>query len=151
MKNIILSLVMLCSSAAMAQATPVQVSQECIRQMSLGICMPIPDRSILAPGAARLFSGLGRLDAFAYQDYADLYNPITPTDPAMCELALYKMSNAPGSDHDKIARALWTPLPDAEKHTDPATIAAAAIALAMAGIGAATLVAARKPQEKAGA
>ena len=150
MKNIIISLAIMCSGAAMAQATPVQVTQECIRQMSLGICMTIPDRSILAPGATLLFSGLGRLDAFAYQDYADLYNPVTPTDPAMCELALYKMSNAPGSDHDKIARALWTPKDDAEKHTDPATIAAAAIALAMAGIGAATLIASRK-QEKAGA
>lgn len=140
---------MLYSSAAMSQATPVQVTQECIRQMSLGICMTIPDRSILAPGATRLFSGLGRLDAFAYQDYADLYNPVTPTDPAMCELALHKMINAPDSDHAKIARALWTPLPDAEKQTDPATIAAAVIAAAMLGIGAATLMAARK-QEKAG-
>lgn len=111
--------------------------------------MTIPDRSILAPGATRLFSGLGRLDAFAYQDYADLYNPVTPTDPAMCELALHKMINAPDSDHAKIARALWTPLPDAEKQTDPATIAAAVIAAAMLGIGAATLMAARK-QEKAG-
>ena len=98
-----------------------------------------------------MFSGIGRVSAFDYQDYMDRYHPDDPTNPEMCYLGLQYMTEEPEGTHAKIARALWTPKDDAEKHTDPATIAAAAIALAMAGIGAATLIAARKQTGKAGA
>lgn len=45
----------------------------------------------------------------ALADYTDLYNEQVPTDPAMCDLALHYMTEQPGGDHDKIARAYWTP------------------------------------------
>ena len=150
MKKLILALVVLCSGSAMAQSTPVQVTQECIRQMSAGICMAIPRRADLAPGATRLFSGIGRLSAYAYQDYMDLYNEQVPSDPAMCSLALDRMTVDPAGDHAKIARALWTPSDDAERQTDPAVIAAAALASIMLGASAAALALSRKQQEKAG-
>ena len=150
MKKLILILALLSAQACAQPATPEQVASECISQMTMGVCRARPDRAMIAPGQTMLISGVGRVSYAAYADYMDLFNEAVPTDPAMCDLAMHYMTATPGSDHDKIARALWTPLPDAEKHTDPATIAAAAIALAMVGIGAATLIAARK-QEKAGA
>ena len=112
--------------------------------------MAIPDRASLAPTATRIFSGVGRVSAFDYQDYMDRYHPDDPTNPEMCYLGLQYMTEEPEGTHAKIARALWTPKQGEENQSDPITIAAAAIAAAMLGIGAATLMAIRK-QEKAGA
>jgi hypothetical protein len=133
----LISLLLFCGSA-MAQVAPIEVAQECVSQMSLGICFVRPDRSQIAPGQTMLLSHVGRVNALAYQDYMDLYNEQVPTDPAMCDLALHYMTNAPGGDHDKIARALWTPLPKVDPKPDPATIAAAVIGVAM-GVAAAVM------------
>ena len=89
-------------------ASPEQIAAECIRQMSLGICMTKVDRGSVAPGQTMLLSGVGRVSYAAYLDYVELNNPKSPSDPAMCQLALRHMKQSPGSDHDKIARALWT-------------------------------------------
>lgn len=61
-----------------------------------------------------LIAGIGRVNYSAYIDYMDKYNPAIPSDPAMCTLALEYMTTEPGSDHDKVARALWLPLPEPE-------------------------------------
>jgi hypothetical protein len=58
-----------------------------------------------------LIAGVGRVQYSAYLDYMDKYNPALPSDPAMCDLALTYMESEPGSEHDLIARALWTPPP----------------------------------------
>jgi hypothetical protein len=96
--------------ASALAASPEQVAAECTRQMSLGICMTKVERSSITPGQTMLLSGVGRVSYAAYLDYVDLNNPKLPTDPAMCQLALRHMTQSPGSDHDKIARALWTPV-----------------------------------------
>lgn len=128
---------MLCS-AAHAQVSPADVEQECVDQMALGICRVPLDRSMIAPGQTMLLSGVGRVSMAAMADYTDLYNPLVPQDPAMCHLALHYMTTAPGGDHDKIARALWTPVPKPDRAPSAVTLASAAIALAM-GVAAATL------------
>lgn len=96
-----------CAASAWA-ASPEQVAAECMRQMSLGICMTKVDRGSVSPGQTMLLSGVGRVSYAAYLDYVELNNPKSPSDPAMCQLALRHMKQSPGSDHDKIARALWT-------------------------------------------
>lgn len=97
------------SSAQLQLVEPKKVAAECMRQMTLGICYAKPDRTKLQPGQTLLLSGAGRVSASAYLDYLDLYNPEKPGDPAMCVRALKYMTEAPGSEHDKIARAMWTP------------------------------------------
>jgi hypothetical protein len=77
--------------------------------MSLGICMARVVEADVPPGQSMLLSGAGRVSYAAYLDYARLNNPQSPGDPAMCQLALRHMTQSPGGDHDKIARALWTP------------------------------------------
>ena len=113
MKTLILSLSILAGAQALA-FTPQQVSGECVKQMAAGICMAIPDRSAVTPGQQMLIAGVGRVNYSAYLDYMDKYNPLMPSDPAMCDLALTKMTAEPGSDHDKVARALWQPVPKPE-------------------------------------
>ncbi len=71
-----------------------------------------------------LLSGVGRVQYSAYLDYMDKYNPAMPSDPAMCDLALVKMTAEPGGDHDKVARALWQPMPEMEPKTDTIDVAA---------------------------
>jgi len=139
MKKLYLILALLCTQAFAQPATPEQVASECVRQMSMGICSARPDRSTIAPGQTMLISGVGRVSYSAYLDYMDLYNEKVPSDPAMCDLALYHMTTSPGSDHDKVARALWTPMPDAEVKQSSIDAADAAIKAAMllAAVGAA--------------
>jgi hypothetical protein len=137
MKKLIL-LAAFCGSA-MAQVAPVDVAQECISQMSMGICKVPVDRAMLAPGQTMILSGVGRVQMSALADYTDLYNAKVPTDPAMCDLALHYMTEQPGGDHDKIARAYWTPIPKAEPKQSPIALAEIALALVM-GVGAATRV-----------
>jgi len=120
MKKLIVCFTLFCTSA-FAQVAPIDVASECVRQMSLGICMATPDRS--TPGQTMLIAGVGRVQYSAYIDYMDLYNPALPSDPAMCDLALTYMETAPGSDHDKVARALWTPPPEAESKVNIAELA----------------------------
>jgi hypothetical protein len=112
-KGVILSLFFVVATA-FAQVAPIDVSNECVRQMSMGICLATPDRASISPGQTMLIAGVGRVQYSAYLDYMDKYNPAMPSDPAMCDLALDYMSTNPGGDHDKVARALWTPVPQAE-------------------------------------
>jgi len=102
-----------CTCLCAKPATPEQVAAECERQMSTGICITRPDRSTISPGQTMLLSGFGRVSYSAYLDYLDLYNPKFPSDPAMCKLALHYMKTQPGGDHDKIARAMWSPSSEA--------------------------------------
>jgi hypothetical protein len=120
MKKLIVCFTLFCTSA-FAQVAPIDVASECVRQMAMGICMATPDRS--TPGQTMLIAGVGRVQYSAYIDYMDLYNPALPSDPAMCDLALTYMETAPGSDHDKVARALWTPPPEAESKVNIAELA----------------------------
>lgn len=141
MKKLIFALAVMCGSA-MAQVAPIDVAQECISQMSMGICRVPVDRSMMAPGQTMILSGHGRVQMSALADYTDLYNAKVPTDPAMCDLALHYMTEQPGGDHDKIARAYWTPIPKPEKveQVSAADLAKAAIWVAM-GLGTVTLAA----------
>jgi hypothetical protein len=91
------------------QVPPEKVAAECVRQMSLGICTTRPDKSKIAPGQTIMMSGVGRVSYSAYLDFMNLYDPKHPEETAMCKLALKYMKSEPGGDHDKIARALWTP------------------------------------------
>ena len=143
MKKLILALSVMCSGSAMAQVAPTDVAQECMNQMALGICKVPIDRTMIAPGQTMIISGHGRVSMSAMADYTDLYNPAVPTDPAMCDLALHYMTEQPGGDHDKIARAYWTPIPKPEPQSNAVTIASAAIAAAM-GIAAATFFSIRR-------
>lgn len=144
MKKLIFALAIMCGSA-MAQVAPVDVAQECISQMSMGICQVPIDRSMMAPGQTMILSGHGRVQMSALADYTDLYNAKVPTDPAMCDLALHYMTEQPGGDHDKIARAYWTPIPkvDQSQQISASDIAKAAIGAAM-GLGVAALAITRK-------
>ena len=137
MKQLIISLFLL-STSVFAQVAPIDVVNECIRQMSAGVCMATPDKSSIVPGQTMLISGVGRVSYSAYLDYMDLYNPSMPSDPAMCNLALTYMQNFPGSDHDLIARALWTPAPHENSYNVTelvinATIGAGIAAMAFIG------------------
>jgi hypothetical protein len=108
--RILFCTVSLACSAVIAQpVAPEDVAAECVKQMAMGICTTKPDRSAVARGQTMLISGVGRVAYSAYLDYMDLYNSKNPSDPAMCKLALRYMVTQPGGDHDKIARALWTP------------------------------------------
>lgn len=110
MKYILAMAVLLLGHISNAQlADPRRVAAECMRQMSLGICYAKPDKSKFKPGQTLLLSGAGRVSVSAYMDYLNLYNPKNPNDPAMCAKALKYMNEEPGSEHDKIARAMWTP------------------------------------------
>lgn len=141
MKKLIAYFTLFCTSA-FAQVAPIDVASECVRQMSMGICMATPDRASITPGQTMLIAGVGRVQYSAYLDYMDLYNPALPSDPAMCDLALTYMETAPGSDHDKVARALWTPPPEAESKVN---IAELAIKSAMgAGVAAMAFLALRR-------
>ena len=137
MKKLTLLLSFFCLSA-LAQVAPVDVAQECMNQMAMGICRVPLDRSMIAPGQTMILSGVGRVSMSALADYTDLYNPTVPQDPAMCHLALHYMTTAPGGDHDKIARAYWTPIPKPDRAPSAASVASAAIAVAM-GVAAAAL------------
>lgn len=98
-------------AGAQAQGvTPLQVEQECVRQMEIGICRSVPDPAVSAPGRTMLIAGVGRVSWAAYMDYLKLYDKKRPSDTAMCRLARHYMTTEPGSDHDKIARALWSPV-----------------------------------------
>ena len=138
MKKLIL-LLAFCGSA-IAQVAPIEVAQECISQMSLGICKVPIDRAMLAPGQTMIISGHGRVAMSSMADYTDLYNPAVPTDPAMCDLALHYMTEQPGGDHDLIARSMWTPLPKAEPKQSPVRLTEIALALVM-GAGAVARIA----------
>lgn len=111
MKKILVITALFAVNVAGAQTalTPGKVSAECVRQMSLGICMVRPDRSKLTPGETMHIAGVRDVPMAAVADYMDLYDETSPTNPAMCDLALQYMTTEPGSDHDVIARALWTP------------------------------------------
>lgn len=91
-------------------ATPEQIATECKNQMSLGICLTKREKSTIEKGATMILSGIGKVSMQAYYDYVTMYDVKNPQDNSMCNLALFYMKNSPGSDHDKIARALWTPL-----------------------------------------
>lgn len=136
MKKLIAILSILAGAQALAfspsQVSPSAVASECAKQMAMGVCMATPDRSSVTPGQTMLIAGMGRVQYSAYLDYMDKYNPANPSDPAMCGLALEKMTAEPGSDHDKIARALWQPPPEPEPKTSIEWISAAI------GLGAAT-------------
>jgi hypothetical protein len=140
MKKLILILALLCSHAFAQLATPEQVVSECISQMQMGVCRARPDRAMIAPGQTMLISGVGRVSYAAYADYMDLFNEAVPSDPEMCDLAMHYMTTTPGSDHDKIARALWTPMPHPEAKQSSVDVADAAIKAAMllAAVGAAS-------------
>jgi hypothetical protein len=90
--------------------TPRQVEIECERQMSMGICFTRVERSTISPEKTMVISGAGRVLYTAYLDYIDKYDANNPKDFSMCRLALYYMVKKPGSDHDKIARAMWSPV-----------------------------------------
>lgn len=77
--------------------------------MELGICRGVPDPSLAGPGKTMLIAGVGRVSYAAYMDYLKLFDKKNPSDTAMCRLARRYMTTSPGSDHDKIARALWSP------------------------------------------
>ena len=82
-----------------------------MRQMEMGICRSVPDVSGASAPRTVLLAGVGRVSYAAYMDYMRLYDRKNPHDTAMCRLALRYMRSEPGSDHDKIARALWSPAP----------------------------------------
>lgn len=104
-------LVLCAAGGALAQGvTPQQVEQECVRQMEMGICRSVPDAALATPGRTMLIAGVGRVSYAAYMDYLKLYDKKKPLDTAMCHLARHYMVTEPGSDHDKIARALWSPV-----------------------------------------
>lgn len=90
-------------------ASPMDIRAECVRQMAAGICISKPTSSNLKPRQTILLSGAGKVSYAAYLDYVEKYNIKSPTDTSMCDLAWHYMQTAPGSDHDKIARAMWTP------------------------------------------
>jgi hypothetical protein len=146
MKKLILTLALLSTQAFAQPATPEQVASECIYQMEMGVCRARPDRATIAPGQTMLISGVGRVSYSAYADYMDLFNEAVPSDPAMCDLAMHYMTTQPGGDHDKIARALWTPIPRPEVKQSSVDIADAAIKAAMllAAAGATAFVIRRK-------
>ena len=62
------------------------------------------------PASTILISGAGRVPYKAYSEYTDKINDKNPNDFSMCYLARHYMMTNPGSDQDKIARALWKPL-----------------------------------------
>ena len=82
---------------------------ECIRQMKLGVCITKNTNSSSNLDSTILISGIGRVSNKAYSEYASKVNYNNPNDFSMCYLAGKYMKNSPGSDHDKIARALWSP------------------------------------------
>lgn len=131
MKKLIIILALLSTQAFAQPATPEQVASECIAQMAMGVCRARPDRSMIAPGQTMLISGVGRVSYAAYADYMDLFNEAVPSDPEMCDLAMHYMTTEPGGDHDKIARALWTPMPKPEPARSSVDVADAAIKAAM--------------------
>lgn len=88
---------------------PEVVAAECVRQMQIGVCISRPDQSKAAAGRTMILNGAGRVSYAAYADYANKFNILNPNDTSMCQLALFYMKKTPGSDHDKIARAMWTP------------------------------------------
>jgi hypothetical protein len=102
-------LALIFTHACAQAATPQEVFSECKTQMALGVCITRQEKSTIAPTQTMLISGVGRVSYSAYLDYFNLYNEKNPSDPAMCELALQYMTLEPGGDHDKVARALWTP------------------------------------------
>lgn len=131
----LIAILSLAGAAAFAQTvSPASVASECAKQMAMGVCMATPDRSSVTPGQTMLIAGMGRVQYSAYLDYMDKYNPANPSDPAMCDLALTHMTASPGSDHDKIARALWTPPPEPESSLSWAT-AATGVGTAAAAAG----------------
>lgn len=89
--------------------TPRAVASECVRQMESGLCLSRPEESSSSRNEDFILSGVGVVRYSAYREYLDLYDIKRPTDTAMCDLAYKKMITQPGSDYDKIARALWTP------------------------------------------
>lgn len=110
MRRLLQSLALCASASALAQGvTPQQVEQECVRQMEAGICRGVPDPALATPGRTMLIAGVGRVSGAAYMDYLKLWDKKKPMDTAMCRLARHYMTTEPGSDHDKIARALWSP------------------------------------------
>ena len=146
MKHLIALYFLICTSAFGQSASPSSVASECAKQMAMGVCMATPDRSSVTPGQTMLIAGMGRVQYSAYLDYMDKYNPANPSDPAMCDLALTHMTESPGSDHDKIARALWTPPPEVDTPLNMANVGAGA-AIASA-IGFAAFVVVRRRREK---
>jgi len=144
----LITLFLLTSNLAFGYVAPSSVASECAKQMAMGVCMATPDRSTATPGQTMLIAGMGRVQYSAYLDYMDKYNPANPSDPAMCDLALVKMTAEPGSDHDKIARALWQPVPEPEPQIElskVASLAATVVASVAAVVGFVTL---RKRREK---
>lgn len=92
-------------------ATPQEVEMECERQMSAGICFTRIARSSILSTKTIVISGAGKVSYSAYLDYIDKFDINRPYDFTMCKMGLSYMTNAPSSDHAKIARAMWTPIP----------------------------------------
>ena len=108
----------------MYQASPIAVRNECAAQMASGVCLTLqPSQSPL------IVAGIGAVSPAALNDYISKINPANPSDPAMCDYALAKMAEQPGSDYEVTARMLWTP-PDA--HREPAPMPAVSLAFGAA-------------------
>ena len=96
----------------MHYATPIEVRNECAAQMASGVCLTLqPSQSPL------IVAGIGAVSPNALNDYISKINPANLSDPAMCNYALAKMTEQPGSDYEVTARVLWTP-PDAFRQPD---------------------------------
>ena len=124
MKYLTATLLLACAPA-FAFAPPQAVASECFRQMQAGVCAVKPDPNASYP-ETMVIAGVGQVSFSAYLDYLRLYNETVPTDPAMCALALEKMTTEPGGDHDKIARAKWTPVEPMRK---PVNVPSSALAV----------------------
>lgn len=110
MKKLILTLVLaLTINSAHALASPAEVLARCVEVMYDDTCGAIPAN--VDPSRTFTVVGKGRVAPGAFGDYMAAYGPKVNGIPntAMCQLAMQHMTLAPGSDHDVVARQLWTP------------------------------------------
>ena len=96
MKHILISLLLLGSAHA---STDTMVA-ECERQMALGVCTALIDKSQYPPNASVLLAGVGRIPL-------DAYLKIRNADKQMCVLARAYCATAPTGGECKTAQALW--------------------------------------------
>jgi len=90
-------------------ATLNSIIQECERQMLSGVCFAQTERNYPGDNETILLSGAGRVSRKIYYEIMKKYNIKNPSDISMCKFALRKITLYPGSDYEKISRAMWTP------------------------------------------
>jgi hypothetical protein len=97
--KLLLLLIAAVSLSASAQSIEPMIA-ECERQMNLGICTALIDKSDYPANATVLIAGVGRIPL-------DAYLKIRNADKQMCVLARAYCTIAPDGGECKTAKALW--------------------------------------------